>query len=138
MVWLYRFAWSFFVALPFLACAAPAPAAASETSFPFGSVLVLDAAPLPGSKRVPMIEIDRTGTVMFYLWCSRVRGLAKFDDGNITIVPAQALSAQCTSDGLSRDASLLSELSHVTGWRRQGDEIDLVGATTLRFRLTTN
>jgi hypothetical protein len=32
------------------------PARASEP-FPFGSELMLDAAPMPGSKRVPMIEI---------------------------------------------------------------------------------
>ena len=135
---LCRFAWSLLFAMLLFGGAARAQAAASESSFPFGSTLVLDTAPLPGSKRVPMIEIDRTGTVMFYLWCSRVRGLAKFNDATITIVPAKALSAQCTPEGLSRDAGLLSEFSHVTSWRRHGDEIDLLGATTLRFRVMTN
>ena len=114
------------------------PAAASETAFPFGSALVLDAAPLPGSKRLPMIEIDENGAAALNLWCSSVRGAANVADDTISIVPTTALPSQCTADQISRDADLLAQLAQVTGWRRQGDEIDLLGAATLRFRLMTN
>jgi hypothetical protein len=85
-----------------------------------------------------MIEIEQSGAVTFYLWCSRLQGAANVTDDSITIVPARALSAQCTPAGLNRDAGLLAALAQVTGWQRHGDEIDFVGATTLRFRLMTN
>jgi META domain len=113
-------------------------ASASDSSFPFGSALVLDAAPQPGSKRVPMIEIDEDGAASFYLWCASVRGSANVGADTISIVPTTPLPSQCSQEEVSRDAGLLAELSQMTGWRRQGDEIDLVGATTLRFRLMTN
>lgn len=115
-----------------------APAAASQTSFPFGSALVLDATPLPGSKRVPMIEIEDSGATAIYLWCASVRGASNIVDETITIVPKQATPSQCPPESLSRDVALLTALSQVTGWRRHGDIIDFIGATPLRFRLMTN
>jgi hypothetical protein len=33
------------------------PLAAAGDSFPFGTTLMLDAAPMRGSKRIPMLEI---------------------------------------------------------------------------------
>jgi hypothetical protein len=125
----------FVVALLF--CSVPL-AAANETSFPFGSALFLDATPAPGSKRVPMIEIEQNGAASFYLWCASARGSANVADDTISITPTTAVPSQCTADEISRDAGLLAALSQVTEWRRQGDEIDLLGATTLRFRLMTN
>jgi hypothetical protein len=118
--------------------AAMAPAGASENSFPFGRPLLLDAAPLSGSKRVPMIEIEEDGSASIYLWCAGVRGSANVGNDTITITPATPLPSHCTPDQISRDAALLVQLSQMTGWRRQADEIDLFGATTLRFRLMTN
>jgi hypothetical protein len=140
MPWPRRFGLCLFVAfLAFaFACSTLAPAAASDSSFPFGSALFLDAEPLPGSKRIPMIEIEDNGTAAFNLWCSTVEGTASVADDKISIVPTKALSTQCTPDGLSRDAGLLAALSQVTGWRRNGDQIDFLGATTLHFRLMTN
>jgi hypothetical protein len=114
------------------------PAAASDSSFPFGGALFLDADPLPGLMRIPMIAIEDNGTAAFNLWCSTVEGTASVADDKIRIVPTKAISAQCTRDGLSRDAGLLAALSQVTGWRRNGDQIDFLGTTTLHFRLMTN
>ena len=113
-------------------------AAASDTAFPFGSELVLDAAPQPGSKRVPTIEIDQDGAVAFNLWCARASGSATVTDDAITITPTKALPSQCPPDQISQDAALLAALSQVTNWRRNGDLIDFLGATNLRFRLMTN
>jgi hypothetical protein len=118
--------------------AAPVSAAASQSSFPFGSALVLDAAPQPGSKRLPMIEIEENGDASLYLWCASVRGSARVGDDTISIVPTTPLPSQCTPDQISQDADLLAQIAQATGWRRQGDEIDLTGSTTLRFRLMTN
>jgi hypothetical protein len=130
-----RFAFGFVLGV---FAAASLPALASDTSFPFGDALVLDAPPQPGSKRVPMIEIEESGDASLYLWCASVRGSANVGEATITIVPTTPLPSQCTPDQISRDANLLTQLSQVTGWRRQGDEIDLLGAATLRFRLMTN
>jgi hypothetical protein len=121
-----------------LLAAAMAPASASETSFPFGRALLLDAAPLAGSKRVPMIEIEEDGSASIYLWCAGVRASANVGNDTISITPTTPLPSHCTPDQITRDAALLVQLSQMTGWRRQADEIDLIGVVTLRFRLMTN
>ena len=113
------------------------PATASET-FPFGSALFLDSRPLPGSKRIPMIEIQENGTAAFNLWCANVSGSASVAADTITITPTKALSVQCTPDRLTRDTALLTALMQVTNWQRHGEVIDLIGATNLRFRVATN
>jgi hypothetical protein len=114
------------------------PAFATEISFPFGTALVLDATPLPGTKRLPTIEIEENGEASFYLWCASARGSANVGQDTISLTPTTALPSQCTPDQISRDADLLTELSQMTGWRRQGDEVDFTGTATLRFRLMTN
>ena len=113
-------------------------AAASDTVFPFGGELALDAAPLPGTKRVPTIEIEQDGAAAFNLWCARASGSATVTDDAIAITPTKALPSQCTPEQISQDAALLAALSQVTNWRRNGDVIDFLGATNLRFRLMTN
>jgi heat shock protein HslJ len=115
-----------------------AQAAANDTAFPFGSELALDTAPPPGTKRVPTIEIDEDGAAAFNLWCARVSGSASVANDAITIVPSKTLSAQCAPEQLTQDAALLAALSQVTTWRRNGDVIDFLGVTPLRFRLMTN
>jgi heat shock protein HslJ len=113
-------------------------AAASETKFPFGSALFLDSPPLPGSRRIPMIEIEENGVAAFKLWCATVSGSASVADNTITIVATKTLSMQCTPDRLARDNNLLMALTQMTNWQRHGDVIDFIGATNLRFRMTTN
>jgi hypothetical protein len=125
------------------------PAAAGE-SFPFGSELMLDAAPMPGSKRIPMLEIEDDGTASIDLWCTSLHAQATITDDSITIVPGQPASlipgqpagndaqAECDPDQQASDATLLSELGQVTKWRRNGDLVELSGGATLRFRLMTN
>jgi hypothetical protein len=114
-----------------------APAAA-ESAFPYGSELMLDAAPMHGSKRVPIIEIEEDGAASIDLWCASVRGEAKVGDDTITITPGAPQPAPCTADRQSGDDQLLAALAQVTNWRRSGDVIELLGATKLRFRLMTN
>ncbi len=125
------------------------PAAAGE-SFPFGSELMLDAAPMHGSKRIPMLEIEDDGTASIDLWCTSLHAQATITDDSITIVPGQPASlipgqpaasdaqTECDPDRQASDATLLSELGQVTKWRRNGDLVELSGGATLRFRLMTN
>jgi hypothetical protein len=107
-------------------------------SFPFGSTLMLDATPMRGSKRVPMLEIDESGAASIDLWCANAHGQAVIADHSISIAPGEAENAQCAPDRQSRDAELLAALAQVTNWRRNGDVVELLGPTPLRFRLMTN
>ena len=120
-----------------LVSAALWPAAAGE-SFPFGSELMLDAAPMHGSKRIPMLEIEDDGTASIDLWCASVHASATVGENSITIVAEPAEPGQCTAERQSGDETLLAALSQVTNWRRDGDVIELIGPTTLRFRAMTN
>jgi META domain len=132
-----RWCYALCLALALLAGLLPF-AAKGDTAFPFGTALVLEAAPQPGSKRVPMIEIEDSGAATFYLWCASARGTANVGDATITLTPTAALPSQCTPEEISRDADLLAQLAQMTGWRREGDELELVGVSTLRFHLMTN
>jgi META domain len=108
--------------------------------FPFGSELMLDAAPMPGSKRIPMIEFEEDGAASIDLWCASVRAQATIGEDSITIVVPNdpQASEQCEPERQARDADLLAVLAQVTNWRRDGEVIELLGATPLRFRLMTN
>ena len=111
---------------------------AGGDSFPFGTTLMLDAAPLRGSKRIPMLEIAENGVASIDLWCASARAQAVVVDHSITIATGDLQNAHCDSDRQSRDAELLAALAQVTNWRRNGEVVELLGATPLRFRLPTN
>jgi heat shock protein HslJ len=126
----------------FAVAAAGLPATASEP-FPFDSELMLDAAPMHGSKRVPMLEIDDNGAASIDLWCTSLRGQATVGDDSIAIVPGDAPAAPapdvaCEPDRQATDAALLAALTQATKWRRVGDVVELSGITTLRYRLLSN
>ena len=121
-----------FFAVPLL------PAQASDRGFPFDRELMLDAKPMRGSKRIPILQIMESGAASIDLWCQSLRGRANIGADTITIVPEEATSAQCPAERQSGDQELLAALAQVTGWRRSGDVIELLGAKTLRFRLMTN
>jgi len=113
------------------------PAIASE-EFPFDRELMLDAAPMRGSKRIPILEIAGNGVASIQLWCTSVRAQANVGADSISIIAGPAPPAQCAPERQAGDENLLAALAQVTNWRRRGDVIELLGATTLRFRLMTN
>jgi hypothetical protein len=122
-------------AFVFLTGIAPAPA---SEPFPFGTALMLDVAPLRGSKRIPMIEIQENGMASIDLWCASAPAQAIVGDNSITIAPGDLQSPQCDPERQARDEKLLAALMQVTNWRRNGELIELLGTTALRFRLMTN
>ena len=61
-----------------------------------------------------------------------------FGEDAISIVPGPTQPVQCAPDQQSGDENLLAALAQVTNWKRDGNVIELRGATTLRFRLMTN
>ena len=129
-----RFACGLF-AFAFAMAAAAVPA---SEPFPFSTALMLDTAPMRGSKRIPMIEIQENGMASIDLWCASARAQATVGDNSITIAPGDLQSPQCDPERQSRDEKLLAALAQVTNWRRNGELIELLGATPLRFRLMTN
>ena len=112
--------------------------AAAGDTFPFGTTLMLDAAPMRGSKRIPMLEIAENGAASIDLWCASARAQVIVSEQSISISPADLQDAQCDPDRQSRDAELLAALAQVTNWRRDGEVVEFSGATSLRFHLMTN
>jgi len=112
--------------------------AAAGDSFPFDTTLMLDAAPMRGSKRIPMLEIAENGAASIDLWCASGSAQAVVADNSISISPGDLQSTQCEPDRQTRDAELLAALAQITNWRRHGDVVELLGVTPLRFRLMTN
>lgn len=133
MALLYR-AWRLVVLISVVVIAQ----AAASDSFPFGMTLMLDAPPMRGSKRVPMLEIAENGAASIDLWCASTRAQAVVADHSITIAAGDLQNPQCDPDRQSRDAALLAALARVTNWRRNGEVVELLGVTPLRFRLMTN
>jgi len=115
------------------------PLAAAGDPFPFGATLMLDAAPIRGSKRIPMLEIAEDGAMSIDLWCATARAKAVVSEDSITIALWDSQVAQCEPERQAGDAELLAALAQVTNWRRKGEVVELLGgATPLRFRRMTD
>ncbi len=113
-------------------------AMASSQDFPFDHELRFDANPVRGSKRVPGLQITRTGAAEIDLWCASGKGHAVIIENQITIVPISMQDNQCPADRLAMDEDLLNNLTAVTSWRWDGPLLVLVGPRPLRFRPNTN
>ena len=113
-------------------------ARAAEQEFPFGRELMLDVAPMKGSKRVPMLDIDPKGVADIDLWCNSVKGQMVVAGDTITILTGQKTERTCPPERAQADDDVLSALNEVTSWRREGDVLVLIGTRTMRFRLQTN
>lgn len=115
-----------------------APDAAAQPAFPYDRDLVLDAPPMRGSKRVPVLEIGTDGRAQIDLWCKRGTGQAAINGEAIAITLGTMNDEPCTAERAQADADMLAALAAMTGWRLQGNVVTLTGATMLRFRLATN
>jgi len=113
------------------------PAAAAE-AFPFDEELLLDAKPMRGSKRVPMLDIRADGEVLIELWCNSVQGQLVVADDTITVLTGAKTDRTCSPERERGDQEVLSALEQATNWRREGDTLLFIGPQKLRFRRTTN
>jgi len=111
---------------------------AAERAFPFDSELMLDAKPMKGSKRVPIMTIARNGEAEIDLWCNSVQGQIVVVDSTITVMTGAKTDRPCDEARSRGDDDLLTALSQATSWSRDGGVLTLRGATTLRFRQATN
>src|ERR1041385_6135190 len=105
--------------LVLLVIATSLPFASAEDSFPFGTTLMLDAAPMRGSKRIPMLEIAENGGAAIDLRRPTARAQAVVADNSISIAPGDVTNTQCEPERQSSDAELLAALAQVTNWRRK-------------------
>jgi heat shock protein HslJ len=119
-----------------IAVAPLAPAA--ERGFPFGSELIMEAKPMRGSKRVPMLVIGAQGETSIEAWCNTVKAQMVVAGDTVTILTGGATEQQCADERMRGDEELLDALTQVTNWRREGDVLTLRGPKTLRFRTLTN
>ena len=113
-------------------------AAAAQSEFPFDSELILDVAPMRGSKRIPNMDIAPNGAVAMEMWCNRIEGQFVVAGDTVTVLTGQPTQRQCSPERAQGDEQLLAALSQVTNWRRRGDTLELIGPQTLRFKVPTN
>jgi heat shock protein HslJ len=113
-------------------------ATAAEPGFPFDKELLLDAKPMKGSKRVPILTIAPGGAATVDLWCDSVAAQLVVTGSSLTIAPGAKSGRQCDPARMKGDDELLAALEQVTAWRRDGPVLTLSGGKTLRFRAATN
>ena len=106
--------------------------------FPFGMEMTLDAARLPGSKRVPDLDIGDQGEVVLELWCKGGKGQFSIAGNTVIFVAGPIEDRACPANKAQLDDELVAALTEATTWKRQGDTISFIGAKTLRFRINTN
>jgi heat shock protein HslJ len=114
------------------------PGIGAEAEFPFEHELLLDVAPMPGSRRVPSLEVQENGRAELDLWCAIGPARVTLTGEAISIVPGALTMRACSDERMRRDEELLSALSQARIWRREDDVIVLVGPQTLRFLMSTH
>ena len=113
-------------------------AAFAQAAFPFDRELLLDARPLPGSRRIPILEIGADGRAQIDLWCRSGAGQVVVSGTTIKITLGPLREEACTPERARRDEEMAAALSEVTRWRTDGDRVVLVGPTEIRFFLSAH
>jgi heat shock protein HslJ len=111
---------------------------AADRSFPDDGTLLLEAKPMKGSKRVPILQIESKGEASIDLWCNTVPAQLVVADSTITVILGSPTQKQCDRERMQADQDLLEALQQVTSWRRQDDLLVLQGERSLRFHLGSN
>ena len=112
--------------------------ARADDGFPFGTEMQLDVNRMPGSKRIPNLEIGDAGEVVLELWCKGGKGQFSVAGNTVIFVAGAMQNRPCPPDRAQADDELIAALTEAGTWKRQGDFVSFVGAKTLRFRINTN
>src|SRR6266702_5114467 len=126
------------VSLLQLAAAVGVGPARADDGFPFGMEMTLDAGRMPGSKRVPDLDIGDSGEVVLELWCKGGKGQFSVAGNTVIFVPGQIQDRSCPPARAQADDDLVATLGSVETWKRQGDVLTLLGPKPLRFRANGN
>lgn len=112
------------------------PALAAE--FPYEREMLLEAKPLPGSKRVPILEVLRDGRAIVDLWCRSGEARAEVAGDAIKFTLGAMREEGCTPERVQRDEAMAAALEQVTNWRIEDDALVLIGPTELRYHLSAH
>jgi heat shock protein HslJ len=116
-----------------------ASSAQAQSNFPYERDLVLDARPMRGGKRVPILSVSADGQAQIDLWCKRGSGQAVIAGETVTLIVGAMRDEPCTPERQQADEQLIAALNTVTNWSFGGDVVTLTGGgTTLRFRAAAN
>ena len=80
---------------------------AQPAGFPFDRELILDVRPMPGSKRIPNMDIAANGTIALEMWCNRIEGQLVVAADTVTVVTGQQTNRQCSPEQTRRDTEAL-------------------------------
>ena len=112
---------------------------ASAADFPFEKELLLDVRAMPGSKRVPSLEVEAGGLAMLDLWCNSLKAQLTVANGTVSFALGDKTDRTCTPDRVSADDAILATLAKVTAWRQDDGLLVLEGGDKpLRFRPSSN
>ena len=95
--------WRLRAALCALACWSGAASAQSE--FPFDSELIMDVAPMRGSKRIPNMDVAANGAIALEMWCNRVEGQFVVAGDTVTVLTGQGTQRACAPESGRRATS---------------------------------
>lgn len=113
--------------------------AQGQTGFPFGRELIMDVAPIQGTKRLPTLDIADDGLAEIRLFCAIVKARLIVVADTITILAGPKDGRSCPPEHEKGDDETLAALSQVSHWRIEEDMLVLSGAPNeLRFRMQTN
>lgn len=116
----------------------PATPALAQT-FPYDQEMLLEVKALPGSRRVPMMEVRSDGQATVDLWCHSAVATTAVTGSEIKFDFVSAKPENCTPERVELDQKMAKELLEVTSWRQQDDIVELIGPTaTFRFRVSTH
>ena len=117
---------------------AMAPALAHAQQFPFDQEMLLETPPMPGSRRVPILEVHPDGRATLDMWCHSAVAQIAISGSEFKLTFVSAKPGACNPDRIERDQALAKAIMEVTSWRRQNDIVTLVGPTSFRFRISTH
>ena len=115
-----------------------APRLCAQAAFPYDRDLVLDARPMRGGKRVPILSVGADGHAQIDLWCKRGQGQAVIAGDTVTIIVGAMADEPCTPERAQADEQMIAALNAVTNWSFRGDVVTFSGGATLRFRAAAN
>jgi hypothetical protein len=110
----------------------------SAQNFPFDQEMLLEARPLPGSRRVPMMEVHSDGKASVDLWCHSAVAQLALNGNEVKFDFVSAKPENCTPERIELDQKMAKDLLEVTHWRRKNDIVEFVGPTSFRFRISTH
>lgn len=115
-----------------------APPLCAQAAFPYDRDLVLDARPMRGGKRVPILSVGADGHAQIDLWCKRGQGQAVIVADTVTIIVGAMADEPCTPERAQADEQMIAALNAVTNWSFRGDVVTFSGGAMLRFRAAAN